>query len=146
MTIHITPETDFSYVSLETDVPQAHYPAFIRKVLATFKPAKFMLNITAPDLRQVAAKAKARLLKGMAALAVNDGNVTGNTGSEKTSVPVEGSKDGNCDAELANVHGLLVYEDLLEARFSEFRRADLQLAHYKHSDIVYARYVLEGIS
>lgn len=142
MTIHITPETDFSYVSLEMDVPQTSYPAFIRKVLATFKPAKFMLNITAPDLRQVAAKAKARLLKGIGLTGSDASKVQ--TGSAENSV--DSASEGSPTPEMANVHGLLVYEDLLEARFNEFRRADLQLAHYKHSDIVYARYVLEGIS
>ncbi|KAI2796488.1 AMP deaminase [Blomia tropicalis] len=48
MTIHITPEPDFSYVSLETDVPQVNYPDFIAKILRLFRPQKFMLNIIVP--------------------------------------------------------------------------------------------------
>lgn len=147
MTIHITPETDFSYVSLEMDVPQTHYPAFIRQVLATFKPAKFMLNITAPDLRQVSARSKARLLSSMTVPDINKGAKVGDSGSSVGEDGNDGKEDsGDSTPEMATIHGLMVYEDLLEARFSEFRRADLQLAHYKHSDIVYARYVLEGIS
>jgi len=135
MTIHITPEPGFSYVSLEMNVPQANYPSFMRKVLALFKPGKFMLNLTAPDLSQVAAKAKQRLFSG-----VKDERFHENSSSPSPLLP-------DCDPnELANIHGLMLYEDILGADFEPFRRCDLQLAHYKHSDIIYARYVAEGIS
>lgn len=138
MTIHITPETDFSYVSLETSVPMSNYPAFIRKIIALFKPGKFMLNLIAPDLRQVAAIAKQRLFRGLAKQHEGKKNGFKSATAENGNVPMSD--------ELFNIHGVMIYEELLEARFAEFRRVDLQLAHCKHSDIVYARYVAEGIS
>ena len=143
MTIHITPEADYSYVSLEMNVPLANYPNFISKVINLFKPGKFMLNLITPDLRQVAAKAKARLLNGVF-------GATTPIETEPTNLmPNCFDDDGDesvMNNELANIHGLMLYEELLVTRFSEFRRCDLQLAHYKHSDIVYARYVADGIS
>ncbi|KAL1464602.1 hypothetical protein WDU94_004232 [Cyamophila willieti] len=47
MTIHITPETNFSYVSFETNIPQASYHELITRVLDTFKPGKFVLTVFA---------------------------------------------------------------------------------------------------
>lgn len=46
-TIHVTPEAEFSYVSFESNVQQADYPALIAKVLNCFKPGKFLLTIFA---------------------------------------------------------------------------------------------------
>lgn len=48
MTMHITPEPQFSYVSLETNIPFANYTAFIQKVVNCFKPAKFMISMVTP--------------------------------------------------------------------------------------------------
>lgn len=45
MTIHITPQQKFSYVSFETNVPQSSYKELIAKVLKTFQPEKFVLTI-----------------------------------------------------------------------------------------------------
>lgn len=45
LTIHITPERAFSFVSLETNVPIENYGSFIQKVLECFKPGKFMVNL-----------------------------------------------------------------------------------------------------
>lgn len=45
LTIHITPEPAFSFVSLETNVPMKNYGSFIQKVLDCFKPSKFMVNL-----------------------------------------------------------------------------------------------------
>ncbi|XP_012260313.1 S-adenosylmethionine decarboxylase proenzyme isoform X2 [Athalia rosae] len=47
MTIHITPEPDFSYVSFESNIPQASYTEVIRRVLDTFKPGKFVVTVFA---------------------------------------------------------------------------------------------------
>ncbi|XP_063244008.1 S-adenosylmethionine decarboxylase proenzyme isoform X2 [Bacillus rossius redtenbacheri] len=47
MTIHITPEPDFSYVSFETNVPQNSYKELIDKVLKTFQPRKFVVTVFA---------------------------------------------------------------------------------------------------
>ncbi|XP_021920742.1 S-adenosylmethionine decarboxylase proenzyme [Zootermopsis nevadensis] len=47
MTIHITPEPDFSYVSFESNVPQASYKDVISRVLETFHPGKFVLTVFA---------------------------------------------------------------------------------------------------
>ena len=137
MTIHITPEAGFSYVSLEMDVPQTNYPAFITKVINCFKPGKFMINMILPG-RQAATKAKHRFLAGVNGS--TNSATFGEAGAGATDIPDPEP------AELANIHGLMVYGDLLEARFGKFRRCDLTLSHYKHSNIVYARYVGEGVS
>ncbi|CAH1980396.1 unnamed protein product [Acanthoscelides obtectus] len=47
MTIHITPEPDFSYVSFETNIPSSSYREIIQKVLDTFNPGKFTVTIFA---------------------------------------------------------------------------------------------------
>ncbi|XP_011504579.1 PREDICTED: S-adenosylmethionine decarboxylase proenzyme [Ceratosolen solmsi marchali] len=47
MTIHITPEPDFSYVSFESNIPEASYEEVIERVLKTFKPGKFVVSIFA---------------------------------------------------------------------------------------------------
>ena len=47
MTIHITPEPDFSYVSFESNIPAASYEEVIERVLKTFKPGKFVVSIFA---------------------------------------------------------------------------------------------------
>ncbi|XP_042207261.1 S-adenosylmethionine decarboxylase proenzyme-like isoform X2 [Homarus americanus] len=44
MTIHITPEPEFSYVSFETNVPQKSYKDLIARVVATFGPKQFVLT------------------------------------------------------------------------------------------------------
>ncbi|XP_076275242.1 S-adenosylmethionine decarboxylase isoform X2 [Rhynchophorus ferrugineus] len=45
MTIHITPEPDFSYVSFETNIPSSSYKEIITKVLDTFLPGKFTVTV-----------------------------------------------------------------------------------------------------
>ncbi|KAI2800377.1 AMP deaminase [Blomia tropicalis] len=128
MTIHITPESDFSYVSLEMNVPQSDYPKFIRSVLNVFKPGKFMLNLTTPDLSVITAR---RPNKG---LYIVDDHHQPKMDQSNDSIPF-----------IDNVHGLMLYEDLMVATFTDYRRVDLQLSHYKHSDIIYARYVIEVV-
>jgi len=44
MTIHITPEAEFSYVSFESNIPQSSYLDVIRRVLDTFRPGKFIVT------------------------------------------------------------------------------------------------------
>lgn len=47
MTIHITPESEFSYVSFESNIPLTSYLEMIQRVLDTFQPGKFILTIFA---------------------------------------------------------------------------------------------------
>ncbi|KAF4526461.1 hypothetical protein B566_EDAN014073 [Ephemera danica] len=47
MTIHITPEPEFSYVSFESNVPQSSYKEVISRVISTFRPGKFVLTVFA---------------------------------------------------------------------------------------------------
>lgn len=47
MTIHITPEPEFSYVSFETNVASSSYKEIIQKVLDTFRPSKFLITVFA---------------------------------------------------------------------------------------------------
>ena len=44
MTIHITPEAEFSYVSFESNIPQSSYMDVIMRVLDTFRPGKFIVT------------------------------------------------------------------------------------------------------
>ena len=44
MTIHITPEAEFSYVSFESNIPQSSYMDVIIRVLETFRPGKFIVT------------------------------------------------------------------------------------------------------
>ncbi|OWA50319.1 S-adenosylmethionine decarboxylase proenzyme [Hypsibius exemplaris] len=48
-TIHITPESAFSYVSFETNVPLDQYPAIVKRVLAAFRPGKFICAVHADN-------------------------------------------------------------------------------------------------
>ncbi|KAG5871716.1 hypothetical protein JTB14_008542 [Gonioctena quinquepunctata] len=50
MTIHITPEPDFSYVSFETNIPSSSYKEIINKVLDTFKPGNFTVTVFSNQL------------------------------------------------------------------------------------------------
>jgi len=47
MTIHITPEPEYSYVSFESNIPLSSYLGVIQRVLETFMPGKFILTIFA---------------------------------------------------------------------------------------------------
>ncbi|KAL5278827.1 AMD1 family protein [Megaselia abdita] len=47
MTIHITPEPDFSYVSFESNVSSSNYTELIERVIKTFQPGKFVITIFA---------------------------------------------------------------------------------------------------
>ncbi|KAH9525200.1 AMP deaminase [Bulinus truncatus] len=47
ITIHVTPEPHCSYVSFETNVPQASYQGLLKKVLDVFKPGKFLMTVFA---------------------------------------------------------------------------------------------------
>ncbi|XP_065156012.1 S-adenosylmethionine decarboxylase proenzyme isoform X2 [Atheta coriaria] len=52
MTIHITPEPEFSYVSFETNVPAASYREIISRVLEAFNPRKFTITLFANQASQ----------------------------------------------------------------------------------------------
>lgn len=47
MTIHITPEPEFSYVSFESNVAAANYSDLIARVIKTFQPGKFVVTVFA---------------------------------------------------------------------------------------------------
>lgn len=47
MTIHITPEPEFSYVSFESNVAASSYSELITRVVDTFKPGKFIVTVFA---------------------------------------------------------------------------------------------------
>ncbi|XP_014602093.1 PREDICTED: S-adenosylmethionine decarboxylase proenzyme [Polistes canadensis] len=47
MTIHITPEPEFSYVSFESNIPEASYDEITRRVINTFNPGKCVVTIFA---------------------------------------------------------------------------------------------------
>ncbi|XP_075156067.1 S-adenosylmethionine decarboxylase [Haematobia irritans] len=47
MTIHITPEKEFSYVSFESNVSRNNYTDLIMRVIHTFLPSKFIITIFA---------------------------------------------------------------------------------------------------
>lgn len=47
MTIHVTPEPQFSYVSFETNVPLSSYEELIRRIAETFQPGKFIVTLMA---------------------------------------------------------------------------------------------------
>lgn len=49
VTMHVTPEAEFSYVSFETNAPQASYMELIGRILRLFAPAKFMMTIFANE-------------------------------------------------------------------------------------------------
>lgn len=45
MTIHITPEPGYSYVSFETNYPQTSYIELIGRLLKTFNPGQFIVTL-----------------------------------------------------------------------------------------------------
>ncbi|GLV45994.1 S-adenosylmethionine decarboxylase [Carabus blaptoides fortunei] len=47
MTIHITPEPEFSYVSFETNIAASSYRELISRVLDTFQPGNFVITVFA---------------------------------------------------------------------------------------------------
>ncbi|XP_037080638.1 S-adenosylmethionine decarboxylase proenzyme-like isoform X2 [Pollicipes pollicipes] len=47
VTIHITPEPGFSYVSFETNIPQSCYKDVINRVIDCFKPGKVLVTVFA---------------------------------------------------------------------------------------------------
>lgn len=51
MTIHITPEADFSYVSFETNVPAETYKDLMQRVLEAFRPNEAVVTIFANKVR-----------------------------------------------------------------------------------------------
>jgi S-adenosylmethionine decarboxylase len=44
-TIHITPQSDFSYVSFETNIPYDSYDTLIGTVVSTFNPGHFIISL-----------------------------------------------------------------------------------------------------
>ncbi|XP_049532862.1 S-adenosylmethionine decarboxylase proenzyme [Anopheles darlingi] len=47
MTIHITPESQFSYVSFESNIASSAYAGLISRVIRTFQPGKFIVTVFA---------------------------------------------------------------------------------------------------
>jgi len=59
MTIHVTPESDFSYVSFETNFPNTNYADLVSRVVKTFDPSNFMVTLMANET-SAASKLKAK--------------------------------------------------------------------------------------
>lgn len=53
MTIHITPEPEFSYVSFESNVASSNYGDLIARVIETFQPGKFVVTIFANKVSEL---------------------------------------------------------------------------------------------
>lgn len=53
MTIHITPEPEFSYVSFESNIAASNYGDLIARVIDTFQPGKFVVTIFANKVRVI---------------------------------------------------------------------------------------------
>lgn len=51
MTIHITPENEYSYVSFESNVAASSYNDLITRVIETFQPGKFVVTVFANKVR-----------------------------------------------------------------------------------------------
>lgn len=51
MTIHITPEPSFSYVSFESNVSASNYGELISRVIETFQPGKFVVTVFANKVK-----------------------------------------------------------------------------------------------
>ncbi|CAG0879225.1 unnamed protein product [Cyprideis torosa] len=49
MTIHITPESNYSYVSFESNIPMRSYHEVLVKVLRCFEPGKFIMTVFANE-------------------------------------------------------------------------------------------------
>lgn len=52
MTIHITPEPGFSYVSFESNIAASSYEDLIARVTNTFKPGKFVVTVFASKVNK----------------------------------------------------------------------------------------------
>lgn len=50
MTIHITPEAGYSYVSFETNYPQSSYAELVGRILKTFLPGQFIVTLLANEV------------------------------------------------------------------------------------------------
>lgn len=53
MTIHITPEPEFSYVSFESNISASSYGDLIARVIETFQPGKFVVTIFANKVNYI---------------------------------------------------------------------------------------------
>lgn len=62
MTIHITPEPEFSYVSFESNVAATNYCDLISRVIGTFQPGKFVITIFANKVNLLKKFSSIRLL------------------------------------------------------------------------------------
>jgi hypothetical protein len=69
MTIHITPEPEYSYVSFETNVPVESYEEVITRVIDTFRPGKFVLTLFANRVRNKSPYFNIILISSIAGLA-----------------------------------------------------------------------------
>lgn len=53
MTIHITPEPEFSYVSFESNIASANYKDLISRVIKLFQPGKFLVTIFVSKVNKI---------------------------------------------------------------------------------------------
>ena len=68
VTIHITPEPQFSYVSFESNVPASSYLNIVNDILNTFNPGKFILTIFATKVERFTSNLRCLELRSVADL------------------------------------------------------------------------------
>ena len=66
VTIHITPEPQFSYVSFESNVPASSYLNIVNDILNTFNPGKFILTIFATKVERFTSNLRCLELRSVA--------------------------------------------------------------------------------
>lgn len=59
VTIHVTPQAEFSYVSFETNVEKEDYSDLVQKVIETFKPGRFVVTLFANEFAKCGSSFKA---------------------------------------------------------------------------------------
>ena len=65
-----------------------------------------------------------------------------NVGNDRQKI----KSSNQCLFETMQMHGLVMYEALSCVAIGQYRRCDFQMAQTEHLDIIYARFVSEGIS
>lgn len=120
MTIHITPEPEFSYVSFESNVASANYRDLISRVIKLFQPGKFVVTIFASKVSDIAVfSCFSMFFSGILRLSSNNSKFSNSQTSKKH------------DA---------VHELDYEANIGEWKRRDIQYCRFPGYDLTYAHY------
>lgn len=114
-----------------------------------------MLNIFVPSINYIKSQKPFEQFDNFADNGNDNGNGNGKSnGKKKKNFTFDKFLDNQTDGQLglfSKMHGLKIYEELCCGLFDFksiglFRCNDFQMAHIEHLDIIYARYVNEGIS